>query len=153
MKADILNSKQKKELLKVIEEQWGCRPKFLEESVFLLSSKENLYLVNRDIERIDMQRLRVDSVGLYIGEYKTNSLRLSIEGSQLIGPHAKTNIFELDKAMLEKWLKGFDIAIEQENTGFLIMKYKNDFVGCGKIKNGSLLNFVPKIRRIKDLNI
>ena len=38
-----------------------------------------------------------------------------------------------------------------ENNGFVILKYKTDFVGCGKVKEGKILNFLSKIRRVKDV--
>ena len=75
-------------------------------------------------------------------------LRLSIEGSQIMGPYAKKNVLELSKEASRDWLKGRDLAVETDCSGFVIVKSGDDFMGCGKVKDNKLLNFVPKIRRI-----
>lgn len=85
---------------------------------------------------------------MYIGEFKKGELRLSIEGSQLIGPHAKKNVVELDRNELRQWLRGEDLIKEVKEEGYVIMKSNNDFVGCGRVKEGKILNFVPKARRL-----
>ena len=39
-----------------------------------------------------------------------------------------------------------DIA-ERYNERYVVLKYKDDFIGCGKVKNGKVWNYVPKDRR------
>ncbi len=142
----ILNAKETKEIKKKILEQWGCD--FNADFAFLLSSKNRLYLVSRDISKIDYEKLRLQVVGVYFGEIMDNGeLRLSIEGSQLIGECAKKNVVEIEKENVKKWLYGQDIRIETESTGFVIVKSNGDFMGTGKVKEGEILNFIPKIRR------
>lgn len=146
MKLEILNTKQIKEIKNLIKEQWGCD--FRTELAFLLSSKSKVYLVNRDIARIESSKLRIEVIGLYFGELKNEELRLSIEGSQMIGPLAKKNVVELDERESRTWLKGYDLEKEARAEGFAILKYDNDFLGTGKVKDKKILNFVPKNRRI-----
>ena len=45
---------------------------------------------------------------------------------------------------------GTDIKSEQEFVGFVIIKKNEDFLGCGKYKEGIILNYVSKARRIKE---
>jgi len=143
----ILNNKQVKEIKSKIYEQWGAE--FETEFGFLLSSKNKIYLISRDISKIDYENLRLQVVGLYFGEIMDNGeLRLSIEGSQLLGNNAKKNVVEISDDSVKKWLFGNDIRVETESRGFVIVKNKNDFLGSGKIKNGEIINFIPKIRRI-----
>ena len=74
---------------------------------------------------------------------------MSIEGSQLVGPHAKKNVVELDDAETMKWFKGEDLQKEcKDCEGFVLMKHDRDFIGTGKYANGKILNFVGKTRRI-----
>jgi len=144
-------SKEVKELKKKILEQWGCSPE-LDYQLFI-SSKQKIYLINRDITRIDLSRLKINSVGLYFAELK-GELRLSIEGSQLIGPEATKNIVEISEQQMKDWFLGKDLEdIEGDYSGFVILKHKNDFLGTGKFKDSTILNFVPKARRFtsKDL--
>ena len=79
---------------------------------------------------------------------KDNKIRLSIEGSQLIGPKAKKNIVELNDKEAKEWLKGIDLDKKTNNNGFVLIKHKNDFIGCGKQMKDKILNYVPKIRRL-----
>ena len=141
-----LNKKQARAILDLLKKQWDCEIEL--DYVFMLSDKDKVYIVNRDIERIDLSKLRINSLGMYLGEIKHNEIRLTIEGAQLIGPHAKKNIIELDDKEARLWLKGYDIEKEATAQGFVIIKHNNDFLGSGRYKEGKISNFVPKTRRI-----
>jgi NOL1/NOP2/fmu family ribosome biogenesis protein len=86
---------------------------------------------------------------LYFAETGDDRVRLSIEGSQIIGKIATKNILEVDEETAKKWIKGGDIPSEQEFEGFVIIKNGSDFLGCGKYRQKTILNFIPKARRIK----
>lgn len=131
--------------MRLIKNSWGAELKL--DYVFLRSDKDKLHIVNREIERIDFSKLRVNSMGLYIGELKNNQLRLTIEGSQLIGPLSTKNVVDISKDQLKEWLKGNEIESE-EGEGFVIVRHENDYFGCGKAKEGKILNYVPKTRRL-----
>jgi NOL1/NOP2/fmu family ribosome biogenesis protein len=74
---------------------------------------------------------------------------LSIEGSQLLKNQITKNIFELDEKQAEQWMLGNEINIKTDKRGFFIMKFKEDFLGTGKISAEKISNFVPKSRRLK----
>lgn len=141
-----LSGRDLKPLLNIIKRQWGADIDF--PWAWYQSAKNDLFLVTTDITKIDTRKLRINSVGLYIGELKHGELRLSIEGSQLIGPHATKNVVELDPKELREWLRGEDLAKETRATGFVILKSGDDYAGTGKVKEGRILNFVPKARRL-----
>ncbi|MBU4284590.1 MAG: hypothetical protein KJ968_05785 [Nanoarchaeota archaeon] len=143
----ILNRKKIKEILALIKEQWGAD--FSSELVFLMNDKGKIFLVNKEVFDLPLEKLKINSIGLYFGELKNNELRLSIEGSQLIGKDAKQNLIEINEKQAMQWLKGQDIDIKGNYHGFVILKHKNDFFGTGKYKDGKVLNFVPKARRFK----
>ena len=143
----ILNNKEVKGILKLLDNQFGFKEKL--NYVFLMNTKNKIYLVNKDIERIDIDNLRIDAIGLYFGEVNHGSLRLSIEGSQMIGKRVRKNIVELDKEDAELWSMGNDIDKEFNVYGFVILKHKKDFIGCGKYKEGKIFNYVPKERRLR----
>ena len=143
----ILNTKQIKEVKKKVLEQWGCELKT--DYAFLLTPKNKLYVVSRDIANIDYEKLKLQVVGNYFGEImKNGELRLSIEGSQLVGREAKKNVVEISEKQVRSWLFGQDLPVDLEEDGFVIVKNNSDFMGSGKVKDGCLLNFIPKIRRI-----
>ena len=146
-KLQFLNAKEIKEIKKKILEQWGCD--FKTDFAFVLSSKNRIYLISRDIEKLDFEKLPISNAGVYFGEIETNGeLRLSIEGSQMIGECSKKNIVELSKEQMRIWLKGNDLEIGTKEKGFVILKYGDDYLGTGKVKENKILNFVPKTRRI-----
>jgi|FLOH01.1.fsa_nt_gi NOL1/NOP2/fmu family ribosome biogenesis protein len=146
----ILNSKEIKIIHKNLKEQFGFEEKL--NYVFLRNSNDRIYIVNRAIDRFDLEALRIDSIGLYFATVMPEGLRLSIEGSQLIGPKAQKNILEIKDLAFEMWLKGLDFKVETNFKDFVIVKHNNNFVGCGKIKDGSLFNYVPKARRLIVVN-
>ncbi len=147
MKLKILNKKEIKKIFSLIKKQWGADLKF--EHAFLKDNKGKLYLINCDISRIDLNKLRVNSIGMYFGLAYGGEIRLSIEGSQMIGPFAKKNVVKLDKKKAKRWLAGEDIDYSGKEKGFVIIKSSNDFFGTGKIKENKILNFIPKPRRLK----
>ena len=160
----ILNNKEIKETLKLIENQWNAKIKL--EYGFLKNNKNRIFTVSQDISKIDVSKLRLNSVGMYFCELDERGVRLSIEGSQIVGPKATKNIVELNEEETKKWFKGEDLEKDcKDCSGFVILKNKyqkksfskekiffaEDFLGCGKYVNGKILNYLGKTRRVKIL--
>jgi NOL1/NOP2/fmu family ribosome biogenesis protein len=160
---NFLNSKECKEIAKIINGQWDADFKF--EDFAIQNTKGKVYIVSRDIEKLEWQRYNIETAGMYLGTLSEegNEIRLSIEGSQLIGPKAKKNVFEAGKLM-KLWMSGQDIPIKTEMEGMVIVKDGDDYLGTGKIKikevdvfdelgkshkemQKVIINFVPKTRR------
>lgn len=143
----IMNSKEKKDLFKKIKEQFDSELENLKGYIFFINPKNKIFIISNDFSKIDINQLRINSLGLYFGELYNNELRLSIEGSQIIGKTAKKNILELNDEQSKLWMSGQDIEIKTQLNGFILIKNNNDFLGCGKVINNKLLNYVPKERR------
>ncbi|MBI2507981.1 hypothetical protein HYV89_03435 [Candidatus Woesearchaeota archaeon] len=141
-----ISSKEKKELLKQLQEQFNFSGKL--DYNFFVNQDKKIFIFNKNLD-IDFSKIRVNSLGLYFANTE-NELRLSIEGSQLIGPHSRKNIFEIEDKQLQEWMHGRDIETENEFEGFVLIKNKDDFYGTGKYKDGKILNFIPKERRLKN---
>ncbi len=145
-KLKILNKKEIKKLLAMIEKQWGFKDEL--DYAFLESEKGKIYIANKEIFDLDLSKVNVNSYGLYFAEIR-NGIRLSIEGSQIIGKKAAKNIVELNDKEAKEWMSGVDIDKKVDAEGFIILKHGSDFLGTGKITaDGRILNFVPKTRRI-----
>jgi len=142
----VLEKKNKKTFLQLLKKQFGFEDKL--DYAYLTNNKNKIFIVNRDIAEIDLNKIRINSAGLYIAEFKNNEVRLSIEGSQLIGKKAKKNIIELNEKQAREWLKGKDIELKAKEKGFVILKHNKDYLGSGKVKEDKILNFVPKTRRL-----
>lgn len=169
----ILNSKQLKQIKQLLKDQFNAVFDFSKYAT-LISPKNKIYIANKGIftdKDLNLNKLRINSIGMYFAHLKNNELRLSIEGSQLIGPIAKKNIVELTEKELEQWIQGYDLdkptktnppathpcqdkqkdqsINKPNNNSFIIVKHNNDYIGCGKVKDNKILNYVPKTRRIR----
>ena len=174
LKQTILSTREVKIITKEISEQWGLSPKTAKlDYAYLTNAKKKLFLMNRELDMLSQNeiigQLTIERVGLYFGDQTDGGLRLTMEGSQLIGPQAKQNVVALDEAEVEEWFYGRPIVKELDmkknkmtGKGYIILKHKNklsgviDYLGCGRYKeiNGKhqIMNFVPKIRRRVEKN-
>lgn len=144
----ILNSRDVKKILNWLKEHYGIRDLKID-SAFLKSTKYKIYLISRKISELETKDLRINIIGMYFAKDEKEEIRLTIEGSQIIGPKATKNVVELNEQQLSNWLNGQDIEFDAAVEGFIIIKHKNDFYGVGRYKEGKILNYVPKERRIK----
>ena len=148
----ILNSREVKDIMKKLDEQFGINHKL--DYAFLMDQHNKIWLIHKDITLIDFEQLRINSMGLYFAEVnKYEEVRLTIEGSQLVGTFATKNVFVLDKEQVKKYFKGEEVPLQLDVEGspFLLLKFGSDFFGCAKYKDGMLLNYLPKYHRTQEL--
>ena len=169
----ILNTHDVREITNYLVQHWGLKQKDAKLNyVYLTNKKNKLFLMSRGLGKLvesddlQNQNLRVERVGTYFGEQTDSGLRLTIEGSALIGLLATKNVIEITNDELKEWWAGKNIVKELDTKkeevteeGYLIVSYRNpktkklDFLGSGRYKsiNGTwqILNYVPKIRRIQ----
>ena len=144
---DPLNSKQLKRLAGLLASQYGFDSDF-DYTVFS-TDEDKLYIATRDVEQFLDKRLRIERLGVYFGQELHGELRLSIEGSQMIGPAATKHVLELTPGQRDSWMLGKDLPLEGEHDqAFHIVKCGQDFLGSGKYKSGVLQNYVPKERYV-----
>lgn len=150
-----LANKYAKEFFKKLNEHWGCEAQeVLSRFAVLRSTKDKIYLMSKDVEKVVLTDKRLDSIGLYFADVHDEKIRLSMEGSQLVGPIATRNVIDITLQELKQWVRGEDLLKEANEEAWedcVILKYGNDFVGSGKYSNGTIYNFVPKTRRTKEL--
>lgn len=148
----VLNEKEKEKFVKKLNEQFGIKE--IKDNIAKFG-KERIILYSAEISEKEIQTLdrfaRVEGVGVYFAKFdeKTNEIRLSIEGTQLLKDQITKNIFELDEKQAEEWMMGQDLNITTGKKGFFIIKFKDDFLGTGKISESKISNFIPKSRRLK----
>lgn len=146
----ILNSNQTNEILKSLKEQFGVDEipgrimKLGEEKLFLFTGGATDSEIKIMEELVPVERL-----GVYFAKTIRNDVKLSIEGSQILKEQIRKNIFEMDEEQAREWMMGNELNIKTEKRGFLVMKYKDNFLGCGKASEEKIGNFVPKMRRLK----
>ena len=148
MQNKFLNSKEIKNIREQCIKQFGT---FLKKDyVFILSEKDRLFVINSDVAKIDLTKLRIDRFGLYFGEVKENQLRLSKEGAQLLAQESGElqHTVELTKEDVKAYFQGSDLIKDLGSESILvILKYLDNILGCARYKEGRILNFLPKMNR------
>lgn len=141
----VMNNKEIKVFHKRLGEQFGFKGKL---DYLFFKKKDKIYIISKRYKDLDVKKFNINSVGLYIAKEDLGGVRLSVEGSQLVGPKSSKNIVEvLDP---KEWVGGKDISIKEKLKNFVLVRYKKDFLGCGFFKKGTLLNYIPKSRRMKE---
>lgn len=147
-----LNKQEKEKLVAQLKEQFGIKGIPWELARF---GKERIMAFSGEIsekEIFNLDRIaRIEGLGVYFAKIdeKTKDIRLSIEGVHLLQEQITKNIFELDEKQAEQWMMGQELNITTGKKGFFIMKFKDDFLGTGKISAEKISNFIPKSRRLK----
>ena len=150
----ILNENEKKEIEDSLNEQFGIKqiPGIImqrgEERLFLFQGELN----EKQIRNLEQVRINIERIGVYFAKIVDSKIKLSIEGVHLLQNQITKNIFEVDEKQAEQWMKGQDLLIKTGKRGFIIIKYKDDFLGCGKASEEKIGNYIPKSRRLKERN-
>jgi len=149
----IFSMKEKTKIVSQLNKQFGIKKI---DGIFSMRGHERLFLFqgNFNIKQIKEleSTLPIERVGIYFGKFMDNKIRLSIEGTHLLKDQITKNIFELNEKQAEQWMKGNELNIKTGKLDLLIMKYKNDLLGCGKASAEKITNFVPKSRRLREKN-
>lgn len=163
MKAEIiiLNSKDRKLMRQELEKEFGITE--LPELVyFCLNEKERVYVTNKEIFEIEQESIRTNAFGMYFGTFMKDGFRLSIEGCELLKDSFVRQKIQITIDQRNAWLKGEHIDItneqwteinketkEDEKGNYYSLFYNNDVIGMGKLKDNSIINYLPKARRLK----
>jgi NOL1/NOP2/fmu family ribosome biogenesis protein len=150
-KLKILNKKERKEILDLLENQFGIKKV---NGIFLQRGAERIFIYQGSLEAHEITKLEetvpIERVGVYFGKFQNDMIRLSIDGVQLFQDQITKNIFELNEEQMQEWMMGRELNIETGKKAFLIMKYKDNFLGCGKASELKITNYIPKSRRLKE---
>lgn len=150
MTLKILNKNERKEITEKLIEQFGIKEV---EGIMIMMGEERIFLFQGNINEEDIKRIEkivfIERAGIYFAKIQDNQVRLSIEGVQILKNQITKNIFELNDEQAEKWMMGQELDIQTGKRGYLIMKNKDDFLGCGKASEKKIGNFIQKSRRLK----
>ena len=157
-KLKIFNNKEKEEIEEILENQFGIKEI---NGMVLQRGAERLFLFQGSLNENQIyeleQTIPVERIGIYFAKIMKDKdgktkIRLSIEGTQIFADSITKNIFELTDEQVEDWMKGRELQIATGKKDFLVMKYKNNFLGTGKASENKISNFIPKNRRLKEKN-
>lgn len=150
MNIHFIKSNEKRRIISALQEQFG-----IEELPYLLieSGKEKIRGFSGHLSKEEIAKISgiayVEVIGLYLMKEENNELRLGLDASIILSKQIKKNIIEISDKEYESWIRGSDLEIKKPK-GVYVIKYKNDFIGCGKSNSEKIFNYVPKDRRLKN---
>jgi NOL1/NOP2/fmu family ribosome biogenesis protein len=146
-----LTKKEIEEIEEIVKRNYGVEVNL--KKILVLEGKEKkIRISNKNVLKLNLEKLGIDSIGLYFGKIKRNKkIHLSVEGSQMIGKNAVKNIVCLSKKNTEKFLKGENVKPQEEINceyyNFVIVKFKKNILGSSLLVEEKLKNLLPKSRR------
>ncbi len=153
MTLHILKPKEKKQIERQLNEQFGIKKV---PGIIIKTGTERLFLFQGNLDKkeiLDLEKtIPIERIGVYFAKFQANKIRLSIEGVHILKDQITKNIFELDEKQTQQWMSGNELNIKIGGKDFLVMKYKNNFLGTGKASENKITNFIPKSRRLKNKN-
>ena len=148
----LLNSKERKLILRQLTEQFGITSLPEGFVYFCFMKKEEVRIVNReayDMEHIE--KTRIHAMGMHFGTYTDDGFILSIEATQMLQGQITKNILEVTEEERNNWIEGEDLPTEDTTEHYVAIKHNTDMLGIGKVKDGKVHNLVPKNRKIKEV--
>ena len=148
MNVKFLSSGEKREIVRQLNEQYGISelPYLL-----ILTGKERIrgYSGSLSIEEIKKiaEKANIELIGIYLLRIEKDGLRLSHDAISLLRDRITKNIIEINDEQAQQWMKGNDLAIKAQN-GYVVLKYNDNLIGCGKSTGERITNFTPKERRV-----
>ena len=149
MNIHFIKSNEKRDIVEKLNEQFG-----IEELPYLLveSGKEKIRAFTGSLSKEEISKIgqiaHIEVFGLYLLKKENEEYRLSLDATLVLSKQINKNIIEIDEEQFQKWIRGQDLEIKLPR-GTYIIKYKEDFLGCGKSNEEKIFNYVPKDRRLK----
>lgn len=144
-----LNMRELKAFREQMQDAFGYFPE--RDYAYLQSEKGKIFLVTKDVARIDIKKVRVDRPGFYFAEVFNGQVRLSKEGTQRLFLDAKKkrkklkNIILLTIEEVRQYSSGQTLDRELGGkTRFVVLQYKQDVLGTALYKEGKIHNYWPK---------
>jgi hypothetical protein len=141
-----LKAGEKSRLLMSLEKNYGLKPGLFKDLTFLINNKNKVFMTNR---------LLADYVGY--GKFVSISLpfaRMDLVVKpttimvQMFGKFATKGFIEVDKKNATRFMSGEDLEVENEGKGYVIVKYKDECLGVGLLKENVIKNQVPRAKRL-----
>jgi len=166
-----MTRKEKEKIVQLLKKQFGIQEV---QGLIVQRGEERLFLYQGSLTAPEIWELEktipIERVGTYFAKLipGENEIRLSIEGTHILKDQITENILELTEEQAKKYLKGEELYFDEINylsskseneianepekftRGFKVIKFKEDFWGCGKVSEKKISNFIPKNRRVKE---
>ena len=101
---------------------------------------DHLYFV----PKLNTQGIRVLRSGLLLGELRNNDLKPSTALALSLKRDEFLNVIDLNEELANKYLKGETIMFNSSINTYVLICYKKQPLGFGKINNGQIKNLLDK---------
>lgn len=153
MKIRFIKTNEKNKILAELNHYYG-----ISELPYLLieSGKKKIRAFSGNLSKEEIKMLvkitNVEVIGMYIISKKDVESRINFDALSLLKNQITKNILQIDEKQLNLWLCGRNLEISSAK-GPIVLKYEDDFVGCGKSNGEKIFNYVPKERKLKTKDI
>lgn len=138
-------------VLREISDTYGIDYKFWENFLFILRSGD-IYFTS--INDFDYSRIKFLRAGIKLASLdKKSGWRLTSNAVQLLGNNIRRNIVQLeDKEKFKLYFMGQKTEINFPDCDFTVVKFKDYFIGSGKVRNNVLLSYFPRSKRTIEID-
>jgi len=145
------NSREIKDVIKQISDNYGIDENFWNEYLFILRSGDLYFVATNDF---DYERIKFLRTGIKLASLdKKIGWRLTSNAVQIIGSKITRNILNLEnKDQLKTYFMGQKTKIDFPDSDFVVVKYGDYFIGSGKLKDSILLSYFPRSRRTIEID-
>ncbi len=150
----ILSSKSKeiKNLLINIENDFGVPPEVLTEYNYLIK-KNDIYFLNKNWEDDNLGLF--ERIGTRFGVIdKRGEITLHTLAAQILQKHISKNIVEFDsREDLKKYLEGGIVKKETSVSGQCVIKFRNSILGTAVTTEGGIKSRFPRAKRTHEIHL
>ncbi|MEK6848176.1 MAG: tRNA pseudouridine(55) synthase TruB [Nanoarchaeota archaeon] len=146
----IISKKEKERILNKLKEDYGIGQI---NGTLLETGKGKIRLFTGNLAQEEVNRIifniRTEMIGIYLAKKDENETRISFDSLSLFRNEVSKSVIEISDEDAKIWGNGEEIGTDAQNknNGFVIIRNNGNLLGCGKIKDGQIKNFVPKERR------
>jgi NOL1/NOP2/fmu family ribosome biogenesis protein len=102
------------------------------------------------ISNSHIPQLSYETLGMRIMNLKDRPWKPTTCALQIFGRNATKNLIHLDEAQAKIFLTGGSQPIESLlETGYVVVFYRGEVLGCGLYSHGKLISQLPKERRME----
>ena len=101
----------------------------------------------------ELPPLSYEAIGMRIMNCKDRPWKPTTCALQVFGPYAEKNTMHLQPASARLFMEGKTqevdaVTAEQCESGYVVVFYRGDVLGCGLYSHGKLVSQIPKERRL-----
>jgi len=137
--------------IEIIEKEYGIPKSFFKNYGLTIRGKK-LWIYEKTLENFERFWVSIGIVGFRISRIEDKMiLKPTTNFIQLFGKEFKKKIYELDNwEEVKLFVNGKNLEIKEkcDLKGYVVVKYEEHYLGCGRIEGKTLRNLVPKDRRI-----